>query len=106
MNALITITEVGQQRSRMTRLIIITAVKFLACKNQIQLVILEFGDLGHQTEVLALNNLRKLGQLKVNNNRVMCQKSMKLSAMFDQNPPHTFDKIVKKLITTKNALKA
>ena len=33
----------------MTRLSIITAVKFLACRNQIQLVILEFGDLGHQT---------------------------------------------------------
>ena len=33
----------------MTRLIIITAVRFLACKNQIQLVILEYGDLGHQT---------------------------------------------------------
>ena len=49
MNDLITITEVGQQRSGMTRLIIITAVKFLACKIQIQLVILEFGDLGHQT---------------------------------------------------------
>ena len=32
--------------------------------------------------------------------------SMKLPAMFDQNPPHTFDKIVKKLVTTKNALKA
>ena len=31
----------------MTRLIIITAVKFLACRNKIQLVILEFGDLGH-----------------------------------------------------------
>ena len=31
----------------------------------------------------------------------MCQMSMKLPAMFDQNPPHTFDKIVKKL-TTKN----
>ena len=43
--------------------------------------------------------------VKVNNNRVMCQMSMKLPAMFDQNPPHTFDKIVKKLITTKNALK-
>ena len=27
--------------------------------------------------------------------------SMKLPAMFDQNPPHTFDKIVKNLITTK-----
>ena len=32
--------------------------------------------------------------------------SVKLPAMFDQNPPHTFGKIVKKLITTKNALKA
>ena len=32
--------------------------------------------------------------------------SMKLPAMFDQNRPHTFDKIVKKLITTKNVLKA
>ena len=31
----------------MTSLISITAVKFLACKNH--LVILEFGDLGHQT---------------------------------------------------------
>ena len=36
----------------------------------------------------------------------MCQMSMKLLAMFDQNPPHTLDKIVKKLKTTKNALKA
>ena len=26
----------------------------------------------------------------------MCQMSMKLPAMFDQNPPHTFDKIVEK----------
>ena len=29
---------------------------------------------------------------------------MKLPAMFDQNPSHTFDKIVKQ-ITIKNALK-
>ena len=37
----------------------------------------------------------------------MCQMSMKLPDMFNQNPPHTFDKIVKKkIITTKNALKA
>ena len=35
----------------------------------------------------------------------MCQMSMKLPAMFDQNPPHTFDKIVKKLITTKRLSK-
>ena len=31
----------------------------------------------------------------------MCQMSMKLPATFDQNSPHTFNKIVKKLITTK-----
>ena len=31
----------------------------------------------------------------------MCQMPMKLPAMFDQNAPHTFDKIVKNLITTK-----
>ena len=31
---------------------------------------------------------------------------MKFPAMFDQNSPHTFDKIVEKQITTKNALKA
>ena len=47
MNDLLKITEVGQQRSGMIRLIIITAARFQACKNQIQLVILEFGDLGH-----------------------------------------------------------
>ena len=35
----------------------------------------------------------------------MCQMSMKLPAMFDQNPPHTFDKIVKKLVTTKTISK-
>ena len=48
MNDLLTITEVGQQRSRMTRLIIIIAGSFLASKNQIQLVIMELGDLGHR----------------------------------------------------------
>ena len=47
MNYLLTVTEVSQQRSRMTRLIIITAARFLASKNQIHLV--KFGDLGHQT---------------------------------------------------------
>ena len=31
----------------------------------------------------------------------MCQMSMKLPAMFDQNPTQTFDKIRKKLIRTK-----
>ena len=82
----------------MNRFIIITAVSFLACKNQIQLVILEFGDLGHPTEVLALYSLCKCRSIKVNNNRVICQMSMKLLAMLDQNPPHIFDKIVKKLV--------
>ena len=40
MNDLLTIIKVGQQRSRMTRLIIITARRFLASKNQFQLAIL------------------------------------------------------------------
>ena len=44
-------------------------------------------------------------QLKVSNNRVMCQMSVKLPAVFDQNPPQTFDKIVKKQITTKTLSK-
>ena len=37
-------------------LIIITAVRFLASKNQFQLVILEFGDLGYQRVSLALHS--------------------------------------------------
>ena len=45
---LLTIIKVGQHRSRMTRLIIITARRFLASKNQFQLPILEFGYLGHR----------------------------------------------------------
>ena len=57
-------------------------------------------------EVLALYSYANVSQLKVNNNRVMCQMSIKLPARFDQNLPHTKDKIVKKLITTKDALKA
>ena len=35
----------------------------------------------------------KVGELKVNNNQVMCHLSMKLSDMFDQNTPCTFEKI-------------
>ena len=31
----------------------------------------------------------------------MCHMSMKLPAMFDENPPHTFDKILKKHKITK-----
>ena len=47
MNELLAITEVGQQRSRMTKLGIPTA-RFFASRNQIQLAISKFGDLGHQ----------------------------------------------------------
>ena len=80
----------------MTRLIIITAVRFLPCKNQIQLLILEFGDLGHQTGRFGpIQFTQNVGQLRVNNNRVMCQMSMKLPAMFDQNPTHTLEKTLK-----------
>ena len=46
----------------------------------------------------------KVGQLKVNNNQVMCHLSMKLSDMFNQNPPCTFDQIWEKPILMKNAL--
>ena len=54
----------------MTRLIIITAARFLACKNQIQLVILGFGDLGHQNRKFwPYTVYANVGQLKVNNNR-------------------------------------
>ena len=34
----------------------------------------------------------------------MCQMSMKLPAEFDQNPPQTFDKIVKKQQKTTKTL--
>ena len=48
MNDLLTIIKAGQQRSTITRLIIITARRFLASKNQFKLLILEFGYLGHR----------------------------------------------------------
>ena len=50
MNDLLMITEVGYQRSRIM-LIIITAPRFMATKNQIQLVILEFGDVDHLANI-------------------------------------------------------
>ena len=34
----------------------------------------------------------------------MCQMSVKLPTMFDQNHPHTFGEIVKKLITRKKQM--
>ena len=68
MNDLLMIIKVGQQRSRMTRLIIITARKFLACKNQLQLAILEFGYLGHQIGSFSPIQHTHEGQIKVNHN--------------------------------------
>ena len=55
MNDLLMIIKVGQQWSTMTRLIIIrpTARRFLASKNQFQLLILEIGYLGHQIASLS-----------------------------------------------------
>ena len=35
----------------------------------------------------------------------MCQMSIKLSGMFDQRLPHTFDKVVEKQKTTKTLKK-
>ena len=90
-NDLLTI-KVGQQTSRITRLNIITARRFLASKNQFQLVILEFGCLGHRMASFgSIQHYTYVGQIKVNHNWVMCQMSVKLPAMFDQNPPHTLD---------------
>ena len=47
MNDLLMIIKVGQERSIMTRLNIITDRRFLASENQFQLAMLEFGYLGH-----------------------------------------------------------
>ena len=61
--------KVGQQRSRMTRLIIITARRFLASKNQFQLAILEFGYLGHRIgSFTPAQHTHYVGQVKVNHN--------------------------------------
>ena len=49
--------KLGQQRSRMTRLNIITARRFLAIKNQFQLAMPEFGYLGHQIGSSALDSI-------------------------------------------------
>ena len=54
---------------------------------------------------MILYSLCNVSQLKVNNNSVMCQMSVKLPVVFDQNPPNTFDKIVKNHITTKTLSK-
>ena len=107
MNDLCMITEVGQQRSRMTRLIITTARRFLASKNQFQLAILVFGYLGHRLESFSpkQHTHTYVGQIKVNYNKVICQMSMKLHSMFDQKSPHTRTQIEAKHIPVKNDLK-
>ena len=47
----------------------------------------------------------RVGQLKVNNNKVMCHLSMKLFDMFNQTTHHTLEKIMAKFIPIKNSLK-
>ena len=60
-----------------------------------QLIILELSDLVHRIGSFSttVHVYAEVGQLKVNNNQVMCNLSMKISDTFDQNPPCTFDKI-------------
>ena len=82
---------------------IITAQRFLAGMNQIQLTILELSNLGYTIGSFSTIQYAKVGQLKVNNNQVMCHLSIKLSDTFDQNPPCTFDKIRGKHIPMKSA---
>ena len=43
-------------------------------------------------------------KLKVNNNKVMCHLSMKLSYIFDPNAMYTSEKIVEKHISVKETL--
>ena len=59
---------------------------------------LEPSDLGHRIGSFSTIQTvyAKVGQLKVNNNQVMCNLSIKVSDTFDQNPPCTFDKIREK----------
>ena len=45
----------------------------------------------------------KVGQPKSNNQNVMCHQPMKLSDMFDQNPPCTFD-IIREKPSNKHAV--
>ena len=102
MNDLITITEVGQQMN--DQINYHHCCKVSGMLKPYSTCNLEFRS--PNRKFWSYTIYENIGQLKVNNNRVMWQISMKLPAMFDQNHPHTFDKIVKKLITTKNALKA
>ena len=73
--------------SRMTRLIIPSPKSFMASKNQFQLAILEFGYLGH-----------RIGSFSPTQHK---HKSVKLPAIFDQNPPKALGQIVAKHIPMK-----
>ena len=80
---------------------------FVASMNHVHLIILEPSDLGYRIGSFSTTQyMQKVGQLKINNNQVMCHLSMKLSDKFDQNLPCTFDKIGENLIPMKNALTA
>ena len=91
------IIKVGQQRSRMTRLFIITA-RFLTISGV-------WLSRPPNRKFQPYTTYTYVGQIKVNHNKVMCQMPMKLPAIFDQNPPHTFNQIVAKHIPMKNDLK-
>ena len=78
----------------MTRLIIITAKRILSSKNQIQLAILKFGDLGHQ--IGSFSNTYSSDRYR--------PMSMKIFAMFGQNPSNTFDKILEKQHKSSHSL--
>ena len=70
MNELLMIIKVGQQRSRLTKLNIITSRRFLVSKNQFELAMLEFSYLDHQTGSFspAQHTHNYVGQINVNHN--------------------------------------
>ena len=68
MNDLYTIIKLGQQRSRMIRLNIITARRFLASKNQFQLEMLEYGYLHQRIGRFSPAQHTHVGQIKVSQN--------------------------------------
>ena len=65
-------TEEGHESSRVIRFIIFTAQRFLASRNQIELLLLELADLvGTKIGRFSPTQYIKVCQLKVNNNWVM-----------------------------------
>ena len=84
------LTEQGQQRTRVIRQIIDTTQRSRVNRNQIQLLPLEPSDLGYKIGSFSTTQYlrQSIGQLKVNNNQVMCHLSMKLSDTFDQMGRH------------------